>query len=52
MCDLESGRHRYAINVQGDPQCCSLGENVADLGSELRGERRAFVVVQVTGGLR
>ena len=36
------------INVQGDPQCCSLGENVAALALELRGERRALVVVQAT----
>ncbi len=46
-----SGRHRWVINVQGDPQCWSLAENVADLALELWGEHHTFVGVQVTGGL-
>ena len=43
--------YRCVINVQGDPQYI-LGENVADLDSELWGERRTIKVKLVTGGLR
>ena len=44
--------YRHPINIQCDPECCSLGEDVANLRLEVGGERRAAVVELATVGLR